>query len=144
MIVITDSNIIVSALISPNGAVANLLSTKSNIQLFSPDFLFEEVNNHIDKITFLSKRNKREIKRDIKNFKKKITIIKRVDIPKEEVKKAITIVNDIDLDDFLFVALYFHTKHKLWTSDKKLIKGLLKKGYDICITTEQLQKKVYK
>lgn len=144
MIVVTDSNILFSALISPNGIVANVLKSKSNIQIFAPDFLFEELDNHLDKIVKYSKRSKKDIKLEILSFKERLQIINRKDIPKKEVQKAIKIVNDIDIDDFLFVALHFYTKHKLWTSDKELIKGLLKKGYDICITTKQLQKKLYK
>ncbi|WP_299016391.1 PIN domain-containing protein [uncultured Polaribacter sp.] len=144
MIVITDTNIIFSALISPNRKVAEVLNAKSNIQLFVPDFLFEEIDNHLDKIIKHSNKNKREILLEIANFKNRVSIINRIDIPKKDVKKAISIVNDIDIDDFLFVALHFYKKHKLWTSDKALIKGLLKKGYDICITTEALQKKLYK
>ncbi|WP_026776597.1 PIN domain-containing protein [Polaribacter sp. Hel_I_88] len=144
MIVITDSNILFSALISPNGTVAKVLKSKSNIQMFAPDFLFEEIENHLDKIVKYSKRSKKDIKAEILFFKEKLQIIHRKDIPKEDVQKAITIVNDIDIDDFLFVSLHFHTKHKLWTSDKELIKGLLKKGLDICITTTQLKKYLYK
>ena len=144
MIVITDSNILFSALISPNGIVANVLKSKSNIQIFAPDFLFEEIDNHLDKIVKYSKRSKKDIKLEILSFKERLQIINRKDIPKKEVQKAIKIVNHIDIDDFLFVALHFYTKHKLWTSDKELIKGLLKKGYDICITTKQLQEKLYK
>lgn len=144
MIVITDSNILFSALISPNGNVAKVLKSKSNIQIFAPDFLFEEIDNHFDKIVKYSKRSKKDIISEILSFKQSLQIINRKDIPKKDVQKAINIVNDIDIDDFLFVALHFHTKHKLWTSDKELIKGLLKKGYDICITTAQLQKNLYK
>ena len=144
MIVITDSNILFSALISPNGTVAKVLKSKSNIQIFAPDFLFEEIDNHFDKIVKHSKRSKKEIKSEVLSFKETLNIINRKDIPKKDVQKAITVVNDIDIDDFLFVALHFYTKHKLWTSDKELIKGLLKKGYDICITTTQLQKNLYK
>jgi signal transduction histidine kinase len=46
MIVITDSNILFSALISPNGAINKILKSKSNLQFFAPSYLFEEVNNH--------------------------------------------------------------------------------------------------
>ena len=144
MIVITDSNILFSALISPNGTVAKILKSKSNIQLFAPDFLFEEIDSHFDKIVKYSKRNKKDIKAEILLFKENLNIINRKDIPKKDVKKAIKLVNDIDIDDFLFVALHFYTKHKLWTSDKELIKGLLEKGFNICITTAQLQKNLYK
>jgi len=43
-----------------------------------------------------------------------------------------------------FVALNLYKKHKIWTSDKVLIKGLEKKGYKMCITTKELKSKLYK
>lgn len=48
MIVVTDSNILFSALISPKGTVAKVLKSKSKIQILAPDFLFEEIDNHFD------------------------------------------------------------------------------------------------
>jgi len=46
MIVITDSNIIVSALISSAGVVASIFKEKSNLQFIAPTQLLEEVNEH--------------------------------------------------------------------------------------------------
>lgn len=59
------------------------------------------------------------------------------------VDKAYQVVRDIDPEDVFFVALHFFIKHKIWTSDKILINGLKSKGYDICITTEELKQKLY-
>jgi len=54
-------------------------------------------------------------------------------------------VKNIDEDDASFIALYFYERHKLWTGDKKLIKGLTAKGYGhIFVTTAQLKERLYK
>ena len=42
MIVITDSNIFFSALISPEGVVAKILSEKKRIQYLVPEYLLGE------------------------------------------------------------------------------------------------------
>lgn len=59
-------------------------------------------------------------------------------------QKAVEIVSDIDKDDAPFLALHFYKKHKIWTGDRILIDGLTAKGYDIFVTTTQLQDKLYK
>ncbi|WP_367575546.1 PIN domain-containing protein [Sphingobacterium tenebrionis] len=50
MIVIADSNIIFSALITPNGIVSQILKSKGKLQFFAPSYLFDEVNRHLAKI----------------------------------------------------------------------------------------------
>ena len=140
MILITDSNIIFSALKSQNGVVAKILTEKSNIQFYAPSYLIDEVKKHSDKIS----DNPKEVLRRMMILLEKVKIINVNEIPKKEVVKAIEIVKDIDIDDAFFVALHFYKKHKIWTSDKVLIKGLEKKGYNICVTTAELKSKLYK
>jgi predicted nucleic acid-binding protein len=144
MIVIADSNIIFSALISPEGVVASIFSAKSNLQFLAPSYLFEEVDEHIDRIIKLSSLSKREITEKIKSFKKRISIIDTIKIPNKYHVEALDIVAGIDIDDASFIALNRYTKHRLWTSDKELIKGVEAKGYDIFITTAELRAKLYK
>ena len=140
MIVITDSNILFSALISPNGTVAKILTDKSNIQFYAPNYLIEEIRRHSGKIS----DNKKEVLARLEILLERIEIIDVDTIPKEKVIQAIEIVKDIDLDDAFFVALHLFKKHKIWTSDKVLIKGLERKGYKICVTTSELKSKLYK
>jgi predicted nucleic acid-binding protein len=45
---------------------------------------------------------------------------------------------DVDLDDIPFVAFSFCLKCKVWTGDKKLIKGLKENGFDKIVTTNDL------
>jgi predicted nucleic acid-binding protein len=144
MIVITDSNVIFSALRNPNGTVAKIFNDKSNIQFLAPDFLIDEIKKHINKIVITQKRNKKDILNDFDVLLTKIEIIKTIEIPKKNILEAIEIVKDIDIDDVLFVALHKYKKHKIWTSDKILISGLENKGFFICITTSELKESLYK
>ena len=140
MIVITDSNILFSALKSPSGIVAKILTHKSNIQFYAPNYLIEEIKRHSSKIS----DNKKDVLARLEVLLERIEIIDVDTIPKEKVFQAIEIVKDIDIDDAFFVALHLFKKHKIWTSDKVLIKGLERKGFKICITTSELKSKLYK
>lgn len=145
MIVISDTNIIVSALISPNGAVANLLNSKRKFKIIAPDFLLDEIDKHFDKILINSILTERkELKALISYYKEKITFIPIDEIPQKDRLNAYKLVNDIDIDDLPFVALSIHKKCLLWTSDIKLINGLKKKGFTKVITTSELKKFIYK
>ena len=140
MIVITDSNILFSALKSPNGTVAKILTSKSKIQFYAPNYLIEEIKRHSGKIS----DRKQDVLNRLEILLKKVEIIDVAAIPKDKVLQAIEIVKDIDIDDAFFVALHLFKKHKIWTSDKVLIKGLERKGYNICVTTSELKLKLYK
>lgn len=144
MILITDSNILYSALFKPSGNIAKILKTEKSIQFYAPDFLMEEVSRYLDEIIKGSTENKQTILKDFKEYQSRIQIISVSEIPRQKIEHSIEIVRDIDIDDFPFVALHLHTGHKIWTVDRKLTNGLKRKGYDICVNTSQLLEYRYK
>lgn len=145
MIVISDANIIFSCFYKPNGAIATILKEeKKNIQFIAPDFLLEEVEEHLSEIMAKTNITKIKARALLKEFTKNITFYKLDDIPDEYIDKAHKIVENIDSDDYPFVALHLEQGHKIWTCDVKLINGLIEEGYDICITTHELRAKTYK
>lgn len=97
MIVIADSNIFYSALIAPNGEIANILRDK-NMQFIAPDFIIDEVKEHLDIIEASRKKDKtkKKILADLNYLLEKITIISLDKIDKEYLQEAFTIVKDID------------------------------------------------
>lgn len=144
MITITDSNIIFSALIKPDGNEGTVLKSKGRIQFLTPDFLLDEIKDHSADIQRFSILNKTALRQEFDFLRKIIKITDRESIPPKKLREAYEIVKDIDEEDTFFAALNFHTGHKIWTGDKILIKGLLDKSFDICITTEELKKMLYK
>jgi len=144
MIVIADSNIIVSALISPAGVVASVFKEKANLQFIAPSQLLEEVKEHWDIVVEFSSLSVRELFAELEFYEKRITFSDSTNIPRKYRLEAYELVKDIDEDDADFVALHLYKKHKLWTGDKKFINGLKAKGYDICVTTDELKQKLYK
>lgn len=144
MIVIADSNLIISALISPKGTVSKIFKSQSNIQFIAPDYLLVEVYEHWVKISKASELKGLNLIKELDYLKSRILFIGLNEIPKVYRLEAYEIVKDIDVDDVAFVALNRYKKHKIWTSDKPLKDGLAKKGYNICISTAELKLKLYK
>ena len=69
MIVISDSNIIFSCFYSPNGVLASILKEKKNrLQFIAPDFLLEEIEEHLPEILKKYKANQKTSKSSVKRF----------------------------------------------------------------------------
>ena len=147
MIIIADSNIFMSALVNPTGRTASILAERKKIQYIVPDYLITEVTEHIPDLVkrFKNQKTKKELLADFKKLLEGITIVKEEDLQKTYVAKAEKIVADVDENDMHFIALHLQIKHKIWTSDKILVKGLTEKGYGHFFTsTEELSEHLYK
>ena len=70
MIIIADSNIFMSALISPQGLIASVLAERKKIQYIVPDYLIEEVTEHIPDLVkrLKNKRTKKQLTDDFKTL----------------------------------------------------------------------------
>ena len=145
MIVISDTNIIFSCFYTPSGAMATILKNEKNrLQFIAPSYLLEEVKEHLPILMERNHLTKKRALDILKEATKNITFYDLEEIKKKNREKAAEIANDIDPDDYLFIALHFETGHKIWTCDAKLANGLKEKGYDMCITTNEIRKKNYK
>lgn len=145
MIAISDTNIIYSCFQKPKGAIASILTNKKkNIQFIAPDYLLEEVKEHMPEIMKDNNLTKRQANKMLKEFIKNISFYKMSDIPSKQIIKAKKIVKNIDPDDYPFIALHLEEGHKIWTCDNVLSKGLKEIGYDICISTQDLRAYTYK
>ena len=147
MIIIADSNIFMSALVNPTGRTALILAERKKIQYIVPDYLITEVTEHIPDLVkrFKNQKTKKELLADFKKLLEDITIVKEEDLQKTYVAKAEKIVADVDENNMHFIALHLQIKHKIWTSDKILVKGLTEKGYGHFFTsTEELSEHLYK
>lgn len=144
MIVIADSNILFSGLYAPEGVIATILKNEKNIQFTAPSYVYEEIKEHLPKIIKNTNKTKNSILKLLDELLENVKIYDVEKISKLNIRKAVELVKDIDIDDYPFVALHFQTKHKIWTTDKALQIGLKNKGYDICITTTELKETLYK
>lgn len=135
--IVVDTNIIFSALLSPNGIISDLLLNSSEIfDFYSPNFLLEELENHRAKLLKLTGYSAKELDFLRLTVFKKIDLIDLESIRQSTFEKSIELTKNVDEFDAPFIALALELDSPLWTGDKKLIKGLGKKEIDWVLTTD--------
>jgi len=135
--IVVDTNIIFSGLLSPNGTISDLLLNSSNtFDFYSPTYLLDELENQKKKLLKISGLSEKELDFLQRNLFKKIDLIDLESIRESTWEKAIEMTKNVDEFDAPFIALALELDSPLWTGDKKLIKGLNKKGIDWILTTE--------
>lgn len=141
MKIVIDTNIIFSGLLNPNGTISDLLLNSSDVfDFYSPTYILDELQNHKSKILKLSGYSVNDFKFLNRILFKKIDLIDMDSIQPSTWSKAIDLTKNIDEFDTPFVALSLELNALLWTGDKKLIKGMNKKGIDWVVSTEILSK----
>lgn len=137
MKIVVDTNIIFSGLLSPSGTISDLLLNSSNtFHFYSPTYLLDELENHKKKLIKISGLSDKELNYLQRNLFKKIDLIDLESIRESTWEKAIELTKEVDEFDAPFLALALELESPLWTGDKKLIKGLSKKGIDWIFITE--------
>jgi len=139
MKVVVDSNIVFSAMLNPESSAGDIiLNSQDTFSFYACEYLREEINNHKDKIIKLTGYDEREYGEVAFLIYKQVDFFSESTIPFEFWQKAADLVRDIDMDDITFVALSLFLDIKLWTGDKILIGGLIKKGFKNIITTQEM------
>jgi len=145
MKIVVDTNVVFSAILNSQSWIGQiLLHSDKSVKFYSPRFLQIEIQNHFRKIKKITKLSDSEMYELIELLYSKIHFISEELIPKESLLIADNLTADVDFDDVLFVALSIHLNCKLWTGDKILVKGLLKKGFKHFINTQELIEKLKK
>lgn len=136
---IVDSNIIFSAILNVNSRIGQVLLTSDKFyDFYAPKYVREEIFNHQEKLKKIAKLDDNEFLEVYELILKNITILNHSIAGKEYYQKAFELCDNVDLDDIPFVAFSLFLKCKLWTGDKKLIKGLKDNGFDKIVTTNDL------
>jgi predicted nucleic acid-binding protein len=143
MRIVIDTNIAFSAILNTNSLFARIiLQPKSKLNFYSTDLLSLEIDEYRDKLRNLAGYGDWELNKIISLVSSKIRFIDANLIPSKLMLKTEELLSDIDIDDTEFVALTTHIKGKLWSGDKKLQTGLIKKGWDKFISTDELYKTI--
>lgn len=136
---IVDSNIIFSAILNVNSQIGQILLTSDKFyDFYAPKYVRDEIFKHQEKLKKIAKLDNNEFLEVYELILKNITVLDHSIAGKSNYKKALELCKDVDLDDIPFVAFSLYLKCKLWTGDKKLIKGLKENGFNKIVTTNDL------
>jgi predicted nucleic acid-binding protein len=139
--IIVDTNIVFSTLLNPHSVVGEvLMNVQDQFNFFAPELLKEEIQRYHTKIAAYSKLNTHDLSNVEALLYSTITFVSEELISENSWLNAYSLTKDVDADDTPFVALAIELGAKLWTGDKVLISGLLKKETDLTITTTDLKK----
>ena len=144
MRLVVDSNIAFNAILHTNSKASRLLlMPRTGLNFYSTLQLLEEIDEHSDKLIELAGYSQKEFEHLRHLISKKISFISPTLIPLSVWRKAEELTAGIDADDTEFVALTEQVKGRLWTGDRRLSKGLTKKGWNKCISTADLYMSIF-
>lgn len=128
-VIVIDTNIIISALISNSQRILQVIFN-SNYIFVSPKFVIIELFKHSRKIQKASKLTEDEVLELLS------IIINRVKFYDENLvsigswTQAFKLCREVDEKDTPYVALALELNAKLWTKDDVLKNGLKRRGFD--------------
>lgn len=128
-IIVVDTNIIISALISDSRQIRRILARK-DLQFVSPKFIIVELFKHAPKIQKATKLSKDEVLELLSSIINQIKFYDDDLISVGSWVEAFRLCRETDEKDTPYVALSLELKAKVWTNDSELKIGLRKKGFD--------------
>ncbi|GGH53417.1 hypothetical protein GCM10007423_58860 [Dyadobacter endophyticus] len=139
MIIIVDVNINFSALITPNGKLAKILTHPDlPARRISCYYAVVELFKHQSKIVKCSKKSVDDVIGDLFDVLTGMHLFNETLIEAEYWKEAERLTAGVDSFDINYVALALQTGGVLWTGDKKLVEYLHKMGFRQTVSTAEL------
>jgi predicted nucleic acid-binding protein len=140
MRVVIDTSVIMSALMSSKGRVADVLMNPMNdFEKYSCYFMQVEIFKHKQRILKYSKLEESELLEVVYLTLKKLSLVNENQISSENWQVADKLTKDVDSKDIAFVALSLQLDATLWTLDRKLQDHLIKKGFTNVVNTYELE-----
>ncbi|MEO7121190.1 MAG: PIN domain-containing protein [Ginsengibacter sp.] len=138
---IVDANIVFSGILNTNGKIGDLLiNSKPYFTFIAPEFLRTEIRNHHLRLVKFSGLTIEEIYEAEFHLYKDILFISQEQIKISNWVAADALVAEVDPKDTPYIAYAKQFRCKIWSGDKKLIKGLSAKGFINFITTDEIYK----
>ena len=123
---VIDSNILFGAIISSRRIYFEIIK---NFDLYAPDFVLKEIEKYEEFLHKRTKLPKKELNSFLINLFKGITILPAIILDRKSKQRAMELCRDIDEKDAPYIALAIELDIPFITNDKKLYKGLKKKGF---------------
>jgi len=137
--IVIDTNIVFSALLNANGLIGELLlNSQDEFKFYAPELMKEEILKYADELIATSKLTNLQFEESAFRILSAIELLSEDLINQTSWSKAFELTNDVDENDTPFVALTIELKAILWTGDKKLINGLIAKGFKSILSTQEL------
>ena len=141
MNIVVDTNIIFSGVLNPDGRISDLLlNSAQSFDFFAPTFILKELSKHHEKLIKFSRLEVDELEFIQRIILKKIDLIDIENVSSKTWQESLNLVSEVDEFDAPFIALSLQLKCPLWTGDKRLIRGLNKKGFNSVLDTQTISK----
>ncbi len=127
-IVVVDTNIFISALISRNADILRTL-TDPNISFVTPNFRVAELFEHSPRIQEKSHIDREDLLKVLTIMIGQVRLIDDAFISIGSWVEARRLTRDVDMDDIAFVALALELEATLWTRDERLKLHLSRYGF---------------
>jgi predicted nucleic acid-binding protein len=118
------------------------MNIQDDFTFFAPELLKEELQRYALKIAAYTKLDPETLSQIETLILSSINFVSEESISEQSWVRAFDLTKDIDEDDTPFIALAIELGAKLWTGDKVLLNGLVKKGVDVVITTVDIKKHI--
>ena len=140
MIIIVDTNIIISACLNRNSELFKLINSNSiKIDFVISDYVFEEISNHKRRICEKSKIEIHIFDTNLNDLLSSLNTLNYQELNKDIIISAKNLTYDIDKKDTIFIAFSLALDSLFWSGDIKLYKALKRKGFANIITTKEFK-----
>ena len=130
MKVVVDANIVFSAILSAQGSIGELLLGGGEFFTFIvPNYLAEEIERHLPKLTKLTGLQADEVRELQKLVTRNINFLDESLVSESNWQEANNLASGLDEKDTPHLAFALEFDAIFWTGDKALVKGLKAKGF---------------
>lgn len=129
MLIVIDTNIVISCLLKEESKFRDIILMDNSYRFITSIKMIVEIFKHKEKIIKHSKLDEDQMLTALLQLLNRIHFINDSSISNISLNNSYALTSDIDLNDLMFVALALEYDAFLWTSDLKLKRGLLNKGF---------------
>lgn len=136
---VVDANLVFSCILRSDGAIGELLLRSSHLfDLYAPEFLELELTKHRERLLMISKLDEEALDVALSLVLERLTFVNESLISKASWQDAEKLLAAVDQFDIPYLALSLEFDCMLWTGDRRVFKGLRKRGFMNVVDTHEL------
>jgi predicted nucleic acid-binding protein len=128
--VVIDANRIFSELIAANHRLRKTFAVQPDRDFYCPKYVLVELFKHKERIAHATGLNEPDLLALLHTLLERIRFFDEDAISIGSWTEAWRLCRDVDENDVAYIALALELDGELWTSDRELENGLLKKGFN--------------